>query len=110
MNQLKFRIVPTVWVLGVLTLSACAQTEVVAQIPAVDPSATQILKRMTDYLGSLNQFSVHTQVTLEDVTDFGHRIDLDVSSNVIVKRPNKLLAKRRGDPIDQTFFYDGKKP
>ena len=46
----------------------------------MDPAATQILKRMTDYLGGLKQFSVHTQNTLEDMLDSGHRVDFDVSA------------------------------
>jgi len=94
--------------LGVLALSATVCPEVRAQAVAVDPAATQILKRMTDYLGSLQKFSVHTQNTLEDVLDSGHRVDFEVSANVIVSRPNKLQAERSGDVIDQIFYYDGK--
>jgi len=105
MNVLSYR---EISVLLALALSAGVPTVIRAQTFTVDPSATQQLKQMTDYLGSLKQFSVHTQVTLEDVTDFGHRVDLDVSASIIIKRPNKLLAKRKGDPIDQTFFYNGK--
>jgi len=56
----------------------------------------------------MKQFSVHTQNTLEDVLESGQRVDLDVSASVIVSRPNKLLAERRGDLIDQIFYYDGK--
>jgi len=94
--------------LGVLALSATVCPEVRAQAVAVDPAATQILKRMTDYLGSLQKFSVHTQNTLEDVLDSGHRVDFEISANVIVSRPNKLQAERSGDVIDQIFYYDGK--
>jgi hypothetical protein len=94
--------------IGVLALTLTVSTEVRAQAPAVDPAATQILKRMTDYLGSLKQFSVHTETTLEDVLDSGHRVDLGVSANVIISRPNKLRAERSGDLIDQFFYYDGK--
>ena len=82
--------------------------EVPAQPPAVDPAATQILKRMSDYLTSLKQFSVNTQGTLEDLTPSGHRIDLDVSAHATVSRPNKIHAERRGDLLDQNFHYDGK--
>ena len=89
-------------------LSATVSTEARAQTPAVDPAATQILKRMTDYLGSLKQFSVNTQNTIEDMHDSGHRVDFDVSASVTVSRPNKLRAERTGDLIDQIFFYDGK--
>jgi hypothetical protein len=108
MKTLNFRMAAALLALAVLALSATVSTEVRAQAPAVDPAATQILKRMTDYVGSLRQFSVRTQNTLEDLLDSGHRVDLDVSANVIVSRPNKLRAERRGDLIDQIFYYDGK--
>ena len=108
MSTLNFKKAVALFALLVLTLCATMSTEARAQAPAVDPAAVQILKRMTDYMGSLKQFSVHTQNTLEDVLDSGHRVDLDVSANVIVSRPNKLRAERRGDLIDQIFYYDGK--
>ena len=108
MATVNYRIASALFALGALALSAIVSTEVRAQAPAVDPAATQILKRMTDYLGSLKQFSVHTQINLEDVLDSGHRVDFNVSASVIVSRPNKLRAKRRGDLIDQIFYYDGK--
>jgi hypothetical protein len=94
--------------LAAVALSAACSTQVRAQAPAVDPAATQILKRMTDYIGSLKQFSVNTQGTMEDLDDSGHRVDFDVSARAIVSRPNKLLAERKGDLIDQSFYYDGK--
>jgi len=78
-----------------------------AQALAVDPAAMNLLQRMTEQLGKLKQFSVHTQVTLEDVLESGHRIDQDVSASVIIARPNKVRAVRKGDPIDQTFYYNG---
>jgi hypothetical protein len=108
MNRLNFRMAAVLFALGVLALSASVSTEVRAQAPVVDPAATQILQKMTDYLGSLKQFSVHTQNTLEDVLDSGHRVDFDVSSSVIVSRPNKIRAERKGELIDQAFYYDGK--
>jgi hypothetical protein len=94
--------------LATLALSVLVATGVWAQTPAVDPAATQILKRMTDYLGSLKQFSVHTQNTIEDELDTGQRVDVDVAANVIVSRPNRLRAERKGDLVDQIFYYDGK--
>jgi hypothetical protein len=97
----------TLFSAAVALVAACS-AEVRAQTPAVDPAATQILKRMTDYLGSLKQFSVNTQGTLETTNATGHRIDLDVSAHAIVSRPNKIYAERRGDLLDQNFHYDGK--
>lgn len=97
-----------VWVaLGTLALGATPR-ETSAQAPAVDPAATRILKRMTDYVGSLKQFSVHTQIDLEDLLVTGQRIDEDVAASITVARPNRLRAERRGGLIDQDFYYDGK--
>ena len=108
MRRLSFKLTVAFFTFGLLLLSATVSKEVRAQAMAVDPAAVQILQRMTDYVGSLKQFSVHTQNTLEDVLDSGHRIDFDVSASVIISRPNKLRAERRGDLVDQIFFYDGK--
>ena len=108
MNTLNFRKAAALFALGVLVLSATIATGVRAQSPAVDPAATQILHRMTDYVGSLQKFSVRTQNTLEDLLVSGHRVDFDVSADVIISRPNKLHAARKGELIDQVFYYDGK--
>jgi hypothetical protein len=108
MRKLNFKMAVALFALGVLALSTAVATEVRAQAPAVDPAATQILQRMTDYLGNLKKFSVHTQNTLEDLLDSGHRVDFDVSASVIISRPNKLYAARKGELIDQVFSYDGK--
>jgi hypothetical protein len=108
MNSLKFRTIVTLLALVMFAVSAFVSTEARAQTAAVDPAATETLKRMTDYLGSLKQFSVHTQNTIEDVLDSGHRVDFEVSASVIISRPNKLRAERKGDLGDQVFYYDGK--
>lgn len=92
----------------VITLSTTVPAKVRAEAPAVDPDATEILKRMTDYLGSLKQFSVQTQNTIEDVLATGHRVDLDVSAEVTISRPNKLRSERKGDLVNQIFYYNGK--
>jgi hypothetical protein len=108
MRTLYFKKAAALFAIGVLALSAIVSTGVQAKAPAVDPTGTQILKQMTDYLGSLKQFSVHTQTTLEDLLESGHRVEFFISANVIISRPNKLHAERKGDLIDQVFYYDGK--
>jgi len=108
MKRFNFSKAAALFAVGVFTLSAIVSVEVQAQAPAVDPAATKILKKMTDYLGNLKQFSVNTQNTLEDLLDSGNRVDLDVSANVIISRPNKIRAERKGELIDQIFYYNGK--
>ena len=62
--------------------------------PAVDPAAVQTLKRMTDFLDGLKQFSVNTQIIVEEMHFSGHRVDYDLSAIATVRRPNKLRAVR----------------
>lgn len=107
MAKVNTRMASALCVIGVLALSLIVSQQVRAQAAAVDPAATQALQRMTDYLGGLKQFSVHTQNTLEDLLDSGQRIDIDISANVIISRPNRLRAERRGELLDQVFYYNG---
>ena len=108
MKTFNVRMAVALSALALLAVTATVSSEVRAQSPMVDPGAVQILQRMTDYLSSLKKFSVHTQTTLEDLLESGQRVDFDISANVIVSRPNKLHAERKGDLIDQVFYYDGK--
>jgi hypothetical protein len=109
MKTFKFRMTSAWLALAVFTLFVTVATEgIQAQTPAVDPAATQILKKMTDYLGGLEQFSVQTRNNLEDLLESGHRVDFQISADVTIRRPNKLHAERKGDQVDQTFYYDGK--
>jgi hypothetical protein len=71
MAIMNSRMASALFALGVLALSVTVTTPVRAQTPAVDPAATQILKRMTDYISSLKQFSVHTQNTHRGCARFG---------------------------------------
>ena len=108
MNTLSLR-KATRWIaLGAIVPLAIFSTELAAQTKAVDPAAVKILQRMTGYVGGLQTFNVHTRNTLEDELDSGHRVDFDISADVIIRRPNKLHAERKGDLIDQAFYYDGK--
>jgi hypothetical protein len=84
-------------------------TAVQAQSGPVDPAAVEILQKTTEFMGALQKFSVHTQNTLEDRLDSGHRIDYDISAWALVNRPNKLRSERTGGLVNQAFFYDGEK-
>lgn len=108
MKKLKCRAALTLLTLAIFALSTTVPIATRAEPLAVDPAAAGILKRMTDYLGSLQQFSVQTQNTLEDMLATGHRIDLDISAEVTISRPNKLRSERKGDLVNQVFYSDGK--
>ena len=78
------------------------------QPASVAPEADQSLRAMCDYMAGLEQFSVQTDNTIEVVLHSGQKIQFDNPAKLSVKRPNKFRAERRGDIVDQTFYYDGK--
>jgi len=73
----------------------------------IDPDALQILKSMTDYLGSQQRFSMHTENTYEDVLATGQKIQFHYSSSVVAQRPDKLRAELSDGQASQLFVYDG---
>lgn len=79
-----------------------------AQPAGIDPQATAILKRSLDYLAGLKAFSVDTTSTIEMVLTSGQKIQFDNAAVASVQRPDKLVARRKGDLVNQSFYYDGK--
>jgi hypothetical protein len=86
---------------------ACLASPASAQPAGVDARADRLLRAMSTYLSGLRQFSVQTENTLEAVTTDGQKIQFAAPANVTVSRPNKLFGERRGDIVDQAFYYDG---
>ena len=104
----RLRTIGTLALLGILALYLAVPTDVRAEESTVDPAATKILQRTTDYLGGLDKFSLDTENTLEDVLESGQKIQYDFGTSVVIQRPNKLRAERKGDLVDQVVVYDGK--
>ncbi len=76
--------------------------------PAIDPRATQIVRQMTDYLGGLNEFTLHAATTLELVTNSDMVLDSDRELDVYVQRPDHLRVDSHVPDHDRQIFYDGK--
>lgn len=98
----------TAAILLVLLGAASCWSQEPVDTPMINTRATETLKRMADFLGKVKQFKVTTENTLEYLLDSGHRVDIDISSEVFVSRPNKLRAERHGKIVDQFFYYNGK--
>ena len=94
-------------VLAMVVLAGWSQAAQ-AQPAGIDPQAEKLLRRMSDYLAGRQQFSLRAESTLEVVLTSGQKIQFDSPATLVVSRPNKLHAHRRGDIANQEFFYDGK--
>lgn len=80
-----------------------------ATAPAgIDPQAQKLLQASMAYLASQKQFSADTRSSIEMVLASGQKLQFESTVTMSLQRPNKLLAKRVGDLIDQVFYYDGK--
>lgn len=78
------------------------------QSGAIEPKADELLRKMSDYLAGLEQFSVQTENTLEVILRSGEKIQYVNPANLSIRRPDKLRADRKGDIVNQEFYYDGK--
>ncbi len=79
-----------------------------AQPAGIDPQAEKLLRRMSDYLASRQQFTVKAESTLEVVLTSGQKLQFSSPATASVWRPNRLRADRKGDIVNQEFYYDGK--
>lgn len=74
----------------------------------IDPQATQMLRQMTNYPTSLNQFTVHVDSTMEAITSSGQVLNSDKSMDISVMRPDHLRVDSHVPDHDRQFYYDGK--
>ena len=76
--------------------------------PAFDADSQRILKAMSEFIAGTQAFSVRTETSLEVVTMNGEKLQFLTPASASVRRPDRMLAKRDGDLVDQRFYYDGK--
>jgi hypothetical protein len=79
-----------------------------AQPAGIEPQAEKLLRRMSDYLASRQQFTAKAESTLEVVLTSGQKLQFGSPATASVWRPNRLRADRKGDIVNQEFYYDGK--
>ena len=75
---------------------------------AVDADAEKMLKQMTDYLASLQSFSVQTTSIDQATLKTGEKIQATSDLDVTVQRPNRLRSTQRGAGERLSLWYDGK--
>lgn len=74
----------------------------------IAPDADRLLHQMTQYLGGLQSFKVHSISVDEVVTTDGQKIQILADSNIAVARPNRLQSTQVDSPTGLSFWYDGK--
>ncbi len=78
-----------------------------AQTTDIEARALERLQAMSSYLANQQSISVDTENTLEIVLEDGQKLQFDNTVMMTAQRPNKLLAVRTGDLVNQQLYYDG---
>lgn len=73
-----------------------------------DPSAKQIVKAMSDYMASQKALSGEFDVALDVTTPQLERITFNSSGTLLLARPGKIRATRKGGYADMELVSDGK--
>jgi hypothetical protein len=76
--------------------------------PAVAETADRLIKEMSAYIGSANEFTFHADVTFDHVLPSGQKLQFSSTEEVVMKRPDGLYVEWNGDLGARLFWYDGK--
>lgn len=74
---------------------------------AIEPAADELLHKMSAKLSSAQQFTVTGKRTMDPALAKGRPINLSVTCELSLQRPNQLMARMEGDKSKRAFFYDG---
>src|SRR5512139_823265 len=74
----------------------------------VEPEAVNALKRMSEFLLSLNTIQITSDSSLDAVTNDGQRIQMDGVTNYKVRKPNGFVIEYQNPMKPRTYYYDGK--
>jgi hypothetical protein len=92
----------------VLTVAAVVGLPTVASVRPDEANAKKLVKAMSDYLASQKALSFEFDTNLEVVTRQNQKVGLASSGALVLNRPDKIQATRRGGFANVEFVSDGK--
>ncbi len=75
---------------------------------AIDPEASRILKLAGDFLKSADKFSVHAEISFDDVLPSGRKIEYSRGGDIVVDRPGRFYANVYDETEHRRIFNNGK--
>lgn len=70
--------------------------------------AMNVLKQMSEYLKSFDQFTFRAEVNIDGVLSSGQKLQFERAVDTYVRRPNKVRAEFASEFANHRFWYDGK--
>jgi hypothetical protein len=78
-----------------------------AENPAVDPQVRDLLTRMSAFLKTPREFSIHAETTRDELVQNNYKVKKTSVVDMTVRQPDRLHASAVGDDESRDFFYDG---
>jgi len=94
--------------LSLLILSVSTPSVAQEKDASIDPKADSVLRQMSDYMDTLEQFTVRAENGMDTMLPSGQTLQLGRSMEISVRRPDRLRGNINGGRYDQEFYYDGK--
>lgn len=67
-----------------------------AAAPFVAEQANRLLKQMSDYIGSADQFTFHADISFDHLLPSGQKLQFSAAEDVALQRPGRLLRRVAG--------------
>ena len=93
---------------GVAVLALAVGLTAPASADEAAANAKALLKAMSDYMGSQQQFSATYDTSFEVVTADHQKLQVAASGDLVLQRPDKLRVTRHGGFANVEMVYDGK--
>jgi|GEM_PF-448407 hypothetical protein len=108
-DSLKLRLssISSLW-LAVLMVVTPGIVSAAALKPGIDPQADEWVKRMSDYLGQAQHFSVNTEIWQDTQLANGQSVQAGRTVELQVRRPNRFHSAVHSTRRNRELFYDGK--
>jgi hypothetical protein len=89
-------------------LAPAARAEEAKVLPTVDPRAVEMVKAMGAALSAAKHFSVHAEITWDEVMHSGRKLNFAAATDVTGRRPDGLAVEYLSDLGGKKLWYDGK--
>jgi len=76
--------------------------------PAISPKVAEILQGTSNYLSSLNEFTVHGEATHDVVLPSGEHLAMNHAIDVAVQRPNHMRVEFTSPNNNRVAYYNGR--
>jgi hypothetical protein len=76
--------------------------------PAATEPVDRLLRQMSAYIGSADEFTFHADILFDHVLPSGQKLQFAAAQEVALQRPGRLYIDYRGDLGDRRLWYDGK--